>query len=361
MLDEDADLNWLDYGFRNYDPQIGRFPQLDPLTDEYPFLTPYQYASNDPITNIDIDGLEGGGSVGGAAASAGGDFTYTAAASFNFMAFTASVRVATATTSVVSTASKSTNILSLIGSISSILIHSSISVGNIINTNFTSSQIGGGPKWQAYLQSVALRGGADAALHANSFGVFGADHSEDYNTDEEKAAYLRGRVGGDIATMGTAATEVQIGEGGLLTTGFTGVGALVSGGLAVHGAVAGGIATADMSTSLQKLYKLQGGRNANSSKPPKYTPPKQKGYLKDFVTKNTQNLSAYFKSEREARNLARTKLGKNPIEIEPNKWRSSNGKWQYRAKPGDVNDRHIHLEELNPQTGEVLTNYHLRW
>jgi RHS repeat-associated protein len=63
MLDDDADLNWYDYGFRNYDPQIGRFTQLDPLTDYYPFLTPYQYASNDPITNIDIDGLEGGDAV----------------------------------------------------------------------------------------------------------------------------------------------------------------------------------------------------------------------------------------------------------------------------------------------------------
>jgi RHS repeat-associated protein len=59
MLDEDADLNWLDYGFRSYDPQIGRFMQLDPLTDFYADLTPYQYSSNDPITNIDLDGLEG--------------------------------------------------------------------------------------------------------------------------------------------------------------------------------------------------------------------------------------------------------------------------------------------------------------
>lgn len=58
-LIDDADLNWYDYGFRSYDAQIGRFPQLDPLTDEYPELTPYQYASNDPITNIDLDGLEG--------------------------------------------------------------------------------------------------------------------------------------------------------------------------------------------------------------------------------------------------------------------------------------------------------------
>lgn len=64
-LFDDADLDWYDYGFRNYDPQIGRFPQLDPLTFQYQFLTPYQYASCDPITNIDVDGLEGGNSVNG--------------------------------------------------------------------------------------------------------------------------------------------------------------------------------------------------------------------------------------------------------------------------------------------------------
>ncbi len=58
-LFDEADLDWYDYGFRNYDPQIGRFVQLDPLTDDYPELTPYQYASNDPIANIDLDGLEG--------------------------------------------------------------------------------------------------------------------------------------------------------------------------------------------------------------------------------------------------------------------------------------------------------------
>lgn len=47
-----------DYGFRNYDAQIGRFPQLDPLTDDYPELTNYQYAGNEPIANVDLDGLE---------------------------------------------------------------------------------------------------------------------------------------------------------------------------------------------------------------------------------------------------------------------------------------------------------------
>ena len=63
-LFDDADLNWYDYGFRNYDPQIGRFTQLDPLTDDYPYYTPYQYAGCEPIANIDIDGLEPWSAIG---------------------------------------------------------------------------------------------------------------------------------------------------------------------------------------------------------------------------------------------------------------------------------------------------------
>jgi RHS repeat-associated protein len=48
-----------DFGFRIYSPAIGRFLSTDPLTKGYPMLTPYQYASNNPILNIDLDGLEG--------------------------------------------------------------------------------------------------------------------------------------------------------------------------------------------------------------------------------------------------------------------------------------------------------------
>jgi len=47
-----------DYGFRIYNPEIGRFLSVDPLTKSYPWYTPYQFAGNTPIRAIDVDGLE---------------------------------------------------------------------------------------------------------------------------------------------------------------------------------------------------------------------------------------------------------------------------------------------------------------
>ena len=52
-----------DYGFRIYDTRTAKFLSTDPLFKSYPWLTPYQFASNDPIRNIDVDGLEGGSSI----------------------------------------------------------------------------------------------------------------------------------------------------------------------------------------------------------------------------------------------------------------------------------------------------------
>jgi RHS repeat-associated protein len=47
-----------DYGFRIYNPSLGKFLSVDPLTSKYVFYTPYQFAGNKPIVAIDIDGLE---------------------------------------------------------------------------------------------------------------------------------------------------------------------------------------------------------------------------------------------------------------------------------------------------------------
>ncbi len=48
-----------DYGMRIYDPRVGKFLSVDPISKKYPALTPYQFASNTPIQAIDLDGAEG--------------------------------------------------------------------------------------------------------------------------------------------------------------------------------------------------------------------------------------------------------------------------------------------------------------
>jgi len=50
--------NQQDYGMRIYDPRLGKFLSVDPLTKSYPWYTPYQFAGNKPINSIDVDGLE---------------------------------------------------------------------------------------------------------------------------------------------------------------------------------------------------------------------------------------------------------------------------------------------------------------
>ncbi len=58
-LVSEMDLDWMPYGFRNYDPAIGRFTGVDPISDQFPHLSTYNYASLDPIKNIDLHGLQG--------------------------------------------------------------------------------------------------------------------------------------------------------------------------------------------------------------------------------------------------------------------------------------------------------------
>jgi RHS repeat-associated protein len=52
-------LDWYDYGHRFFDPVLGRFFSIDPFADGFEMVSPYQYAFNNPIRWIDLDGLEG--------------------------------------------------------------------------------------------------------------------------------------------------------------------------------------------------------------------------------------------------------------------------------------------------------------
>ncbi len=55
---EPFETSTYDYGFRIYSPGVARFLSVDPLTQSYPYYTPYQFAGNSPIMAVDLDGLE---------------------------------------------------------------------------------------------------------------------------------------------------------------------------------------------------------------------------------------------------------------------------------------------------------------
>lgn len=54
------DLGWMDFGKRWYsDGYIPHFPTVDPISEDFAYLSTYNYASLNPVTNIDLWGLQG--------------------------------------------------------------------------------------------------------------------------------------------------------------------------------------------------------------------------------------------------------------------------------------------------------------
>lgn len=49
--------NVYDYGFRIYNPRIGKFLSVDPLSALAPMSSPYNFAGNSPVAKVDIEGL----------------------------------------------------------------------------------------------------------------------------------------------------------------------------------------------------------------------------------------------------------------------------------------------------------------
>lgn len=50
------ELGWYDYGARFYDPTLGRFHTQDRFAEKFNDVSPYQYALNNPIRYIDVNG-----------------------------------------------------------------------------------------------------------------------------------------------------------------------------------------------------------------------------------------------------------------------------------------------------------------
>jgi len=245
-LFEDGDLNWYDYGFRNYDPQTGRFVQMDPLTDYYSFFSPYLYAANEPIGNIDFMGMGPETGLTAATAKVIGEVVVKAAA-----------RTATA---VATTA----NVLSRVISISTTIIQTSISVANIINSSITTTQVGD-------RALIVARGSADAILNANTVGLtdfFGSTSNlDDYSDPDDQAAYLEGRLLGDAFVMAQSAAEISGGlkVGGSLALTSGGTSAIAGGVVIVHGVAIRAVAINDAAWATAKLLKLNASAKTSSS------------------------------------------------------------------------------------------------
>ncbi len=136
-LIDDADLNWYDYGFRNYDPQIGRFIEQDPISGMIPSYSLYHYGFDDPINNIDKAGLIGIPCPGTSGLTIfvekAGEFIGNAIKSISHVESIVSMSVHVASTTV--------NVIN------------AINVSDQINTSIASQQVGGKPNNQPQLNA----------------------------------------------------------------------------------------------------------------------------------------------------------------------------------------------------------------
>jgi RHS repeat-associated protein len=57
-FDDDLGLNWVQFKWRNHDPQIGRFIEIDPLSEKYVYNSTYAFSENKVTGHRELEGLE---------------------------------------------------------------------------------------------------------------------------------------------------------------------------------------------------------------------------------------------------------------------------------------------------------------
>jgi RHS repeat-associated protein len=57
-FDPELSLNWVQFKWRNHDPQLGRFWQVDPLAEKYTHNSTYAFSENKVTGHVELEGLE---------------------------------------------------------------------------------------------------------------------------------------------------------------------------------------------------------------------------------------------------------------------------------------------------------------
>ena len=57
-FDDDLGINYDEFKWRNHDPQIGRFIEIDPLSDKYVYNSTYAFSEDKVVAHIELEGLE---------------------------------------------------------------------------------------------------------------------------------------------------------------------------------------------------------------------------------------------------------------------------------------------------------------
>ncbi len=55
---DDLGLNWDQFKWRNHQPDIGRFFNVDPLSEKYYYNSPYAFSENKVVAHVELEGLE---------------------------------------------------------------------------------------------------------------------------------------------------------------------------------------------------------------------------------------------------------------------------------------------------------------
>lgn len=55
---DDLGLNWYSFKWRNHQPDIGRFFNVDPLSEKYVYNSPYAFSENHVTSHVELEGLE---------------------------------------------------------------------------------------------------------------------------------------------------------------------------------------------------------------------------------------------------------------------------------------------------------------